>query len=160
MTHEKTHTMLFIPKIEEGIVIDHIPVGRGVLVLEVIRSYPELHDIVVTLGLNYTSTKLGRKDMVKLGTKSMPEKVLEHISLISPGISIKRIVDYEVDQRFVLRPPSVISRLARCRNPNCVTHHERHLTTRFRRLADDSTRYRCEYCERVFDLKELEVAQP
>ena len=52
--------ILLIPKIERGIVIDHIPAGLGIRVMALIGRWPELEDAVVTLGLNYKSTRMGR----------------------------------------------------------------------------------------------------
>ena len=53
--------VLLIPKIELGIVIDHIPAGEGIKILEIISRYKEMKTVPVTLGLNYKSQKLGRK---------------------------------------------------------------------------------------------------
>jgi len=147
-----------IPKIERGIVVDHIPVGFGVKVLEIIRSYPGMSDVVMTVGLNYRSTKLGTKDMLKLvTTDELPPEVLEHLSLVSPGISIKRIRDYGVDKKFVIETPNEIKGQARCRNPNCISNNERHMVTHFKATRRDPGRYRCMFCERVFLLGELEL---
>jgi aspartate carbamoyltransferase regulatory subunit len=147
-----------IPKIKDGIVLDHIPVGFGVKVLEIIRSYPGMREVIVTLGLNYQSTKLGGKDMLKLvTTDELRAEILEHLSLVSPGISIKRIRDYEVDKKLVITTPTEINGQARCRNPNCITNNERHLVTCFKATRRDPGKYRCMFCERVFFLGELEL---
>ena len=63
--------ILLIPKIECGYVIDHIPAGLGIQVMALIGCHPELEAAVVTLGLNSKSTRMGRKDMIKLQTKSL-----------------------------------------------------------------------------------------
>ena len=147
-----------IPKIKSGIVMDHIPVGYGVKVLEILRSYPEMRDVVITVGLNYQSTKLGTKDMLKLVTTSeLKPEILEHLSLVSPGISIKRVRDYVVDKKFVITTPTEINGQAHCRNPNCITNNERYMNTRFRATRRDPGKYRCIFCERVFFLGELEL---
>jgi aspartate carbamoyltransferase regulatory subunit len=147
-----------IPKIKNGIVVDHIPVGFGVKVLEILRSYPGMRDMVTTVGLNYQSTKLGSKDMLKIvTTNELRPEIIEHLSLVSPGISIKRIRDYGVDKKFVITTPTAINGQARCRNPNCITNNERHMVTRFQATRRDPGKYRCMYCERVFFLGELEL---
>ncbi len=147
-----------IPKIKNGIVLDHIPVGLGVKVLEIIRSYPGMRDVVMTVGLNYRSTKLGSKDILKLvTTHELRPEILEHLSLVSPGISVKRIRDYGVDKKLVITTPTEINGQARCRNPNCITNNERHMVTRFRATRRDPGKYRCIFCERVFFLGELEL---
>ncbi len=152
--------LLHIPKIRNGIVIDHIPAGAGIRIVEIIRAYPGLDAIVITLGLNYASNKIGSKDMIKLQDHDLPAEVAEHISLVTPGVTIKRVVEYQVDKKLVLRPPREIVSLGRCRNPNCITNTERGVTTRFRAIDDRSSKFRCAFCERVFRIRELEFVLP
>lgn len=152
--------VLLIPKIENGIVIDHIPVGLGVRILEIIRAHPGLDQVVVTLGLNYDSPRMGRKDIVKLSVRELPERVLEHISVVSPGATIKRITEFQVDKKYTSVAPRLLVDLARCRNPGCITNTERDVHSRFEATEGDPQRYRCAFCERVFDVSELEFTFP
>lgn len=153
----KTEKHLLIPKIKNGIVIDHVPAGLGRGLLDLIRSHPSMARTVLTLGLNYGSTKLGRKDMIKVHADDLPPTLLEQISLFTPGISIKRVKGYEIEHRYVLEPPRKIRSLARCRNPNCVTNLETHVPTLFHRLSEQSRKFRCDFCERVFEVDELDI---
>lgn len=152
--------VLLIPKIDRGVVIDHIPTGFGVAILEIIRREPSLRDAVVTVGLNYKSTKLGRKDLIKLWVDDLPPRVLQHISLVCPGITIKRIVDYRVDKKYVIKPPRVARNLLRCPNPSCVTNAEPLVETCFVATDDEATSLRCSYCERVFRRSDLKPIVP
>jgi aspartate carbamoyltransferase regulatory subunit len=149
--------LLLIPKIEHGIVIDHIPAGRGLKLLEIIHSYPEMTSVVATVGLNYSSQKLGKKDMIKLATEELPAAVLQHISILRAGVTVKRVKDYKVEKKFVVEVPELLVGQARCRNPNCVTNNERDVVTRFRRSDPKGERFQCAHCERIFPLEELEV---
>jgi aspartate carbamoyltransferase regulatory subunit len=149
--------VLVIPKIENGIVIDHIPAGLGVRVLEVLHAWPGLAAGVITLGCNLQSTRMGRKDMIKLWVPDLPNRLVEHICLVSPGATVKRIEGYRVAHRWVAVSPAEIRDLVRCRNPACVTNHERDARTRFVAIDDNHRRFRCAYCERVFALDELEL---
>jgi len=149
---------LLIPRIENGIVIDHIPAGMGVALLDIIRSDAGLSDVVTTLGLNYGSPTLGTKDMIKIWARELPTSVLAQISVVAPGVTIKRVTDYEVDKRYVLWPPKAIEGLARCRNPGCITNHEAGVVTRFGAIDADRKLFRCAYCERVFRIAELEIS--
>lgn len=156
------HRVEIIPKIETGIVIDHIPAGLGPRILEVIRSTPGLQGVVVSLGLNFASTRLGVKDMIKVHTGDLPDRVLEHLSLVAPGVTIKRVRDFAVDRSYTLAPPRVLRSLCRCRNPNCLSNHEEGVESRFHAFEIPSdtgelTRYRCAFCERVFSLQELDI---
>lgn len=152
--------VFLIPKIRSGIVIDHIPSGLGLRLVEIIRSYPGMADVVTSVGFNYSSQKLGKKDLIKLQTEDLDERILQHISLVSPGISIKRITNYVVDKKYVLRPPELLDNLVACHNPNCVTSHENNMATRFRQVDSEGTLFRCEFCERVFHIDELRLLTP
>lgn len=149
-------TTLLIPKIENGIVIDHIPAGCGARLLRILCE-GGLCDTLITLGVNYGSQKLVRKDMIKVWARELPETVLQQLSLVAPGVTVKRVTDYEVDKKYALQPPTEIVGLVQCRNPRCITHSEEDAVTRFRALTDDSRLYRCAYCERVFSLSDLQA---
>ena len=154
MTNQDKH--LLIPKIEKGIVIDHIPAGFGLKILEIIHRYPEMTEVVASVGLNYSSSKMGRKDMIKLGSEELPASVLQHISMLCSGVTIKRVKNYQVDKKFVVGLPEQVVGQARCRNPGCVTNHERDVVTRFRCVDVEARRFKCAFCERIFTLGELE----
>lgn len=147
--------ILLIPKIERGFVIDHIPAGLGIQVMALIGRRPELEHAVVTLGLNYKSTRMGRKDMIKLQTEALPPRLLQMLALVSPGVTIKRIANFGVIEKVVIQVPELFDNLARCINPNCITNVEPHVATRFKRLESGSRHFKCGHCERVCTLDEL-----
>ena len=147
--------ILLIPKIERGFVIDHIPAGLGIPVMALISRWRELEEAVVTLGLNYKSTRMGRKDMIKLQADALPPRLLQMLALVSPGITIKRIANFEVIEKVVIQIPELFDNLARCINPNCITNAEPHVATRFKRLESGSRHFKCAHCERVCSLEEL-----
>ncbi len=149
---------LRIPKIDLGIVIDHIPAGRGVKVLEIISKYEEMKDVVVSLGLNYDSRKLGKKDLIKLQLEFLSQEIIQHISIVAPGITIKSIKGYKVYSKVVVKPPQEIKNLLICKNPNCITNVEKHIPTIFRAIDKEAKQVKCQYCERIFDLNELQAA--
>ena len=150
--------LLLIPKIPEGIVIDHIPAGFGLQILDIILRYPGMNEAVASVGLNYTSCKLGKKDMIKLQEiEDLPPQALAHIAVLCSGVSVKRVKDYKVEKKFVVAPPDLMVGQARCRNPGCITNHERDVVSRFRRVPGEGKRYKCAFCERIFSLGELEI---
>ncbi|MEJ2054411.1 MAG: aspartate carbamoyltransferase regulatory subunit [Calditrichaceae bacterium] len=152
--------MLLIPKIELGIVIDHIPAGLGPKILEIIFQYEEMKDVAVTLGLNYKSQKLGKKDLIKLQMEYLAPEIIQHISIMAPGVTVKAVKNYKVHSKVVVHPPKEIKNLLECKNPNCITNSEGHVGTLFTAADDDIKQVKCYYCERIFDLDELDVAVP
>lgn len=158
MSYDAKH--LLIPKIENGIVIDHIPVGRGVAVLEILQAHDEMQGVTTAVGLNLSSNKLGRKDMIKLWQGDLSDHLVQHISLVAPGATIKRVRDFAVDKKYVVSLPAALDHLVRCLNPNCMTNVESGVRTRFVRVDEARRLYRCAYCERVFGLQRLEPILP
>ncbi len=156
----QTHQHLLIPKIESGVVIDHIPAGLGPRIVEIIHAHDGLEKAMVSLGLNYGSTKQGLKDMVKVHEHRLPDTVLDQIALVSPGVTIKRVEGFEVTERIVLQPPRSIVGLAQCRNPNCVTNTEASVVTRFVAVDPKALKFRCGFCERVFRLRDMSFVLP
>ena len=152
--------VLFIPKIELGIVIDHIPAGQGPKILDIIYQYEEMKDEAITLGLNYKSKKLGKKDLIKLQMEYLAPEIIQHISIVVPGVTIKAIKDYNVHSKVVVHPPHEIKNLLECKNPNCITNSEGHVGTLFTAVDDTIKQVKCYYCERIFDLDELDVVIP
>ncbi len=153
-------TTLLIPKIENGIVIDHIPAGQGLQVLEVLSGHDEIREATVAVGINLVSAKLGRKDVVKLWQPDLPRPILQHIALVAPGASIKRVRDYQVDKKYRVELPEVLDNLVRCRNPSCMTNVEAGVATRFICVDCERRRFKCAYCERQFDLRRLPLILP
>jgi len=152
--------MLLIPKIELGIVIDHIPAGQGPKILDIIFQYEEMKGIPVSLGLNYISKKLGKKDLIKLQMDYLAPEIIQHISIMVPGVTIKAIKDYKVHSKVVVHTPKEIKNLLECKNPNCITNSEGHVGTLFTAIDDSAKQVKCYYCERIFDLDELAVVIP
>lgn len=149
-----TDQTLVIPKIENGIVIDHIQQGHGIALLHVLTSSRALDpNTTVALGVNLPSTRLGRKDLVKIGSPDLPETVLAHISLVAPGATIKRIRGYRVEEKVKVTLPEVIQKLLKCPIPSCVAYIK-DFPTRFE--VQSQTQVKCSYCERVFELDRLE----
>ncbi|MBN2710640.1 MAG: aspartate carbamoyltransferase regulatory subunit [Calditrichaceae bacterium] len=149
--------VLYIPKIELGIVIDHIPAGKGLKILDIISRYEEMKDVVVTLGQNYYSKKLGKKDLIKLQMEYLAPEIIQHISIVAPGVTIKAIKDFKVHNKVVVHPPKEIRNLLECKNPKCITNQEKHIGTKFTAVDDTIKEVKCNYCERVFKLSELDV---
>ncbi|MBQ7251399.1 MAG: aspartate carbamoyltransferase regulatory subunit [Kiritimatiellae bacterium] len=156
---QRTSSPLFIAKIASGLVIDHLTPGTGVELLRVLHRQPELSDIPMTLGVGYPSTRMGRKDLLKIQCDALPPRLMPLLSLLSPGATVKRIRDYVTQDRVVVTAPDLLEHVARCPNPVCITNAEPGLETRFRRLPGDGpARYRCHYCERIALLSELTPA--
>ena len=107
------------------------------------------------LGINLPSTKMGRKDILKLeGVRVRPSKI-EALALFGRHATVAEISEYRVVRKTEVALPAELSGIVRCRNPGCITNHNR-ITTRFRVEAGPRTLLRCGYCERGLTRDEIE----
>jgi len=144
---------LYIRKIKQGIVIDHIKTGKGIMVVEIIKKFFNLDTSEISIGINYESSKIGRKDLVKIsGDIELPEIALQHIAVMCGNLSVKKIDNYEVVKKFKLDFTEKIIGIVRCLNPKCVTNVEK-ITTRFTRI--ETGLYKCEYCEKTYQISTI-----
>ena len=146
---------LTVSKIKRGTVIDHIPAGRGIDVLRVLKiSGREGYRIAVLM--NVESNKLGKKDIVKIENRYLEPHEVNIISLIAPSATINIIDDYEVKRKFKVEIPQIISGLLKCPNPTCITNQKREpVKTLFRKISDKPLKFECVYCGTVIEENEL-----
>jgi len=75
-------------KIKEGTVVDHIPAPKGLLVLEILGKK---NDGIVSIGLNFDSSKVGKKDVIKFENEIIDREDTDKIALIAPEATINII---------------------------------------------------------------------
>ncbi len=134
-----------IDGISNGIVLDHITAGRGME----IYKYLELDKLScsVAIIMNVTSTKMGRKDIIKIDAPI--ELNFDAIGYVDPDITVNMIRDGKLCEKRSIRLPERIVNVIRCKNPRCITSVEPELDHVFV-LADAQTGvYRCAYCDAV-----------
>ena len=135
--------MINVSQIKKGIVIDHIEAGHG------FRIYKELHldkikDPVVLL-TNVPSSKMGKKDMLKIETDVPID--MDVLGLIDPNVSINYVRNGVVTKKLKLTLPREVVGIMRCANPRCITQTEQELKHVFRLTDRVNKVYRCIYCE-------------
>lgn len=135
--------------IKNGTVIDHIPAGRAMILVKVLKLCK--HDKVVSLGLNFKSKALKKKDLIKVEDKELTPEEISQVAILVPKATINIIRDYKVYKKFQPEMPEEIMKLIKCPNPKCITNNEA-VITKFHPL--DST-YKCHYCERAFTEEEI-----
>ncbi len=134
---------MIIGQIKDGIVLDHITAGRGTEIYRILNL--GALDCTVAMIYNAESTKLGRKDIIKIGR--VIDLNFDVLGYIDPGITVNIIRDGKLFKREHLTLPSQLTGVLHCRNPRCITSTEQGLTQIFR-LSDPARRiYRCIYCD-------------
>jgi aspartate carbamoyltransferase regulatory subunit len=134
---------MVIGQITDGIVLDHITAGKG---MEIYRTLGlDNLDCTVAMINNAESTKMGRKDIIKIG--KIIDLDFAVLGYIDPGITVNFIRDGKLFKRDHLTLPDKLVNVLKCKNPRCITTTEQELDHVFR-LTDRNTRtYRCIYCD-------------
>lgn len=138
--------MLNIDSIQNGIVIDHIQAGKGMRIYELLEL--DKLDCCVALIKNARSSKLGRKDIIKIeGDLAINFDVL---GFIDNNITVCTIKNGELVKKENIVLPRRIKNVVKCKNPRCITSTEENLDQIFV-LCDEKTHsYRCLYCEQAY----------
>ncbi len=134
---------MLIGTIRDGVVIDHIPAGRG---MELYR-YLELDKLECEVALikNAPSAKLGKKDILKVG--EVINLNFDILGYIDPRITVNIIRGGERVVKKHPRLPVTIRGMIRCKNPRCITSTEQELEHVFRLTDPERGVYRCIYCD-------------
>lgn len=134
---------MIIGDIRDGIVLDHITAGRGMEIYNILHL-GEL-DCTVAMIKNAESTKMGKKDIIKIG--QVIELDYSALGYIDPGITVNIIRDGERVRRERLTLPETIKDIIKCKNPRCITTTEQELEHVFRLANREKAIYRCIYCD-------------
>ena len=132
-----------IDGVENGVVIDHIPAGRG---MELYR-YLKLDDVTCEVALikNVPSQKRGKKDILKINDNI--ELDFDLLGYIDPHITVNIVKDSVLMKKLHPGLPQTITDVIFCRNPRCITATEQELPHVFKLTDPEKGVYRCIYCE-------------
>ena len=134
---------MIIGQIKDGIVLDHITAGKSMEIYEVLKL--DKLDCNVAMIQNADSEKMGKKDIIKIGT--LMDINMDVLGYIDPGITVNIIRDSKVDKRYHLWLPERVVGVIKCKNPRCITSTEVNVVHEFRLADTDRKIYRCIYCE-------------
>lgn len=138
--------MLTITSIRNGIVIDHIHAGLG------IRIFYELGldkaEYTVALIMNAASTRMGRKDMIKI--ENNVDFDVTMLALIDPSVTINVIENEHITRKVKPELPERVEDVIKCKNPRCVTSVEKYVPHIFTLVNRELGQYRCQYCDEVY----------
>ena len=111
-----------VAAIENGTVIDHIPAEKTFQVVNLL----ELQNLStpVTIGYNFSSSKVGCKGIIKVSDKFFTDDEISRLSVVAPNIILNIIRDYEVVEKKQVITPDELCGIVKCNNPKCITNNE------------------------------------
>ncbi|MCZ0717151.1 aspartate carbamoyltransferase regulatory subunit [Aerococcus kribbianus] len=139
--------MLEITAIGSGIVIDHIKAGQGIKIFRTLKL--DQADFAVALITNASSEKMGRKDIIKI--EKTIDLDLDLLGLFGQEITANIIQNEEIIDKKTIQLPQTITSVLTCKNPRCISNHERQVTSRFDRVEEASNQYICHYCDQPYE---------
>ena len=143
--------MLTINSIKKGIVIDHIKAGTGIKIF----NYLSLNkaDFSVALIINASSSKMGKKDMIKI--ENAIDVDITALGLIDPNITINIIKDECIVEKIYPKLPEKVEDIITCKNPRCITSIENYIPHEFYLVDELKGEYRCKYCDEIYKITEI-----
>ena len=137
-----------VEAIEKGTVIDHIPAGKGLIIL---RQFKLLHyGSAVTVGFNLPSKTQGSKDIIKITGVWLDDNAANRLALFAPEAVVNTIDHFKVINKRRLTLPDEIAEVFRCPNTNCASHGEPVKSRFYVRKQSGQTKLKCHYCEKTF----------
>ena len=134
-----------IDSIKNGYVIDHISAGQAMKIYE----YLKLGDLDCQVAIikNARSTKMGKKDIIKID--KMVNIDFDVLGYIDPNITINVIENDKKVKKFHPELKFELVDIVKCKNPRCITSVERGLKHICILKDKETARYRCKYCDSV-----------
>lgn len=138
--------MLKVNSINCGIVIDHITAGKGIKIFEKLKLSEA--DFPVVLLMNVTSSKFGKKDIIKIENKI--DLDLTMLGLIDPNITVNIIENDEIVNKMSIEIPKEVQGMFKCKNPRCISNFDEYVSPSFELAhVNGKIKYRCSYCEEL-----------
>ena len=132
-----------IDNIHNGYVLDHIKAGKAMEIYEYLSL--EKLDCTVAIIKNVKSSKMGKKDIIKIDEDI--EINMEILGYIAPDITINRIRDDKLFSKEKPPLPVRLKNIINCKNPRCITTAEPGLDRIFVLSDEQHRKYRCIYCD-------------
>ena len=132
-----------IDSIKNGIVIDHIKPKKALTIYNALK----LGDLNCSVAMitNVKSTKMGRKDIIKIDQNI--DLDLNILGYLDPNITINIIQDGQRIEKKHIEVPKEVINIIKCKNPRCITSVEQELKHIFILTDKEKRIYRCKYCE-------------
>ena len=134
---------MHIDSIHNGYVLDHIKAGSAMEVYRLLGL--DKLDCSVAIIMNAKSTKMGRKDIIKIDELIALD--LDLLGYVDRGITVSIIKNGEQVEKMHVTLPKKLKNVLKCKNPRCITTSEAALPSEFLLTDEKRGSYCCAYCE-------------
>ena len=138
-----------IDGVKTGIVLDHIKAGKSMTIYKLLRL--DKIDNTVAIIKNATSSKYGRKDIIKID--QLIDLDFNVLGYVDSNITVNIVEDGKLVRKKHLELPETLDNVIICKNPRCITSVEQEITHSFRLTDRENKIYRCVYCDAEHKVK-------
>jgi len=150
----ETSQELYVRKIKDGTVIDHITSGFALDVLKILGIDGKDGE-AVTAAMNVASKRQSYKDILKIQNRELKPAEVDKIALIAPKATINIIRNYGVASKKLVELPTVIKGIVKCDNPSCISNSREPVDPKFGVDQREPVRLRCSYCGHVIEREDI-----
>ncbi len=145
---------LLVRRIKDGTVIDHIDAGTALIVLRALDITGRVGN-VITVALNVPSSKLEKKDIIKVENKFLESEETNKLALLARKATINIIRGYKVIEKRKVGLPIAFIDIFKCSNPRCVTNSKEAVQPIIDVIDKSEPTLQCRYCARILNINEL-----
>lgn len=145
---------LVVRKIKDGTVLDHVEQGKALKVLEALNIDGKDGN-VVTVAMNVSSEKLGKKDIIKIENRFLKPEETNRIALIAPRATVNIIRNYQVVEKRKVEIPDTFVNVFKCPNPTCISNSNEPISHIIDTVRKNPPLLKCRYCGRLLLSNEL-----
>ncbi len=135
-----------VRQMDRGVVIDHIPAGKALSVLPLLRPDPSS---LVIVALNVDSTPTGKEDLILIEGPYLTSTAVDYLSFIAPNATLALMEEGQVKLERHVRHPTSLAAFLRCPDASCSTNTKPEsdwATFVVRGGATVEGRLHCEFC--------------
>lgn len=149
-----SETVLYVSKIKNGTVIDHITCGHALDVVKIL-GITGREKKVVTIAINVPSKRFKIKDIVKVEGRELNPQEVHKIALLAPHATINIVRDFRVVEKQRVKIPNVIEDMIKCVNPACISNSNEPVQAKFYVESEDPLLLKCHYCGYIMEKKDV-----
>lgn len=149
-----SETELYVSKIKDGTVIDHITCGHALDVVKIL-GITGREKGTITIAINVPSKMFRAKDILKIEGRELNPQEVHKIALLAPHATINIIRDYKVVKKNEVKLPKVIDDIIKCANPACISNSNEPVQARFYVDSEDPLSLKCHYCGYIMEKKDF-----
>ena len=133
-----------VTSIQNGIIIDHVPAGTALKVLEYLKIDPSKTKLALIM--NTDSHMYGTKDIIKIEDET--ESIdLDVLGLVARTATVGIVRGGKIVEKKKPTLPEHVVNIIKCVNPRCVTTTEPGIKQMFHLVHSERLEYRCDYCD-------------